>query len=113
MKKILALIVVLVLAVGGRATIKDAFCNNRVLIENSIAAAQNMITSIQTTFGSYIPPEYQAVITGANVVITLGNSYLNTVDCPTDAQVAQVQDQQTGMQSQAKMAAKMTLQRTK
>jgi len=113
MKKLLVLIVVLAMAIGGCATIKDAFCNNRVIIEKSIATAQNMITAIQTTFGNYIPPEYMAVITAANVVINLGNSYLDTVTCPTDAQVAQVQEQQAGMQTQAKMAAKMTLQRTK
>jgi len=101
-------ILAIVLLVGGCQTLKDAFCNNRVIIENSVTAAQNMIVSIQTTFGSFIPPEYMAVISAANVVITMGNNYLTTVTCPTAAQVAEVQGQQTTMASKAQVAAKLT-----
>ena len=100
MKKLLVLmsmILVLTMAVGGCATVKNWVCSNRVTIENYITAAQATINTIMAEFPGVIPPAAQAVIAAANLVIDAGTRLLDNNFCPTAADVQTVAALQTDM----------------
>ena len=106
MKKLLAVLAIVAL-VGGCATMKDWVCNNRVIIENAITAANSTITSIEITFPGVIPLPYQAAIDAARAIVASGEKMLADNLCPSDADVAIIQAKQITVQTQLKLGARL------
>ncbi len=92
MKKVLVLLVVLVMAVGGCTTLQSWFCSNRDTINQYIDQAQQTIATINAQYGTTIPAQYEAIIIAAQVVIDRGQKLLAEMSCPTAADVLTVQD---------------------
>ena len=77
--------------------IHDWTCANRAKIVADMATANATITALNAEFGGMIPAPYQAIVIAAQLVLTQGQAILNSISCPTDADVQTVASATLGL----------------